>query len=143
MNTKKMLVALLAAVLLFANAGIAFNGNLAVAQAGETVTISTSADDHERRFFGEGVLQVVITDRNADDDDDDVIEVEIEAESKGSSGFDSGTFEIPNTNPGSQRFEFFLVHAASQYADGIDDGGTELDPGNVDEAHDEQTRDSQ
>ncbi|HXV46189.1 MAG TPA: hypothetical protein VD736_05905 [Nitrososphaera sp.] len=131
MNTKKICVApLLAAVLLLANTGVVFNGNLAVAQASENVTISTSADDHGRRFFGEGVVQVVITDRNADDDDDDVIEVEIEAESEGSSRFDSGIFEIPNTNPGSQRFEFFLVHAASQYADGIADDGTELDPRN-------------
>lgn len=129
MNAKKTLVSpLLAAVLLLANVGILSNSNFAVAQAGETLTISTSADDHERRFFGEGILQVVMTDRNTDDDDDDVIVVEIEAESDGSSGIDSGTFEIPNTNPGSQRFEFFLVHASSQYADGITDDGTELDP---------------
>jgi len=128
MNAKKTIVTpLLAVVLLLAN-GVMFNGNFAVAQASETMTISTSADDHGRRFFGEGVLQVVVTDRNADDHDDDVIEVEIEAESEGSSGFDSGVFEIPNTNPGSQRFEFFLVHSASQYADGIADEGAKLDP---------------
>jgi hypothetical protein len=122
----------MAAVLLLANTGVMLSGNLAVAQAGENVVISTSADNHGGRFFGEGAIQVVITDRNADDDSDDVIVVEVEAESDGSSGFDSGTFEIPNTNPGSQRFEFFLVHAGSQYADGVADDGTELDPINND-----------
>lgn len=129
MNVKKTLVTpALAAVLLLANFGIISNSNYASAQAGEAVTIRTTADDHHMKFFGEGVIQVVITDRNADDNDDDVILVEIQADSGSSSGFDSGRFEIPNTNSGSQRFEFFIVHADSMYADGIADDGTELDP---------------
>lgn len=104
-------------------------GTTAMAQSADVI-ISTSADDHDKRFFGESALQVVITDRNANDDDDDVIVVRLTAESRESNGGDSGTFTIPNTSPGSQKFEFYLVHAASQYADGIADDSTELDPQN-------------
>lgn len=105
-------------------------GRIANAQigsfAGQDVAIKTSADDHGGRFFGEGVLQVVIKDDTRDNNNDDTIQVRIDASSKNAEV--SKTFEIPNTNAGSQRFEFFLTHAQSQYADGIANDGTALDP---------------
>lgn len=73
----------------------------------QDVTIETSADDHGGRFFG-GMLQVIIEDESTDDDDDE-IQVEITAEEDGGNE-GSQTFTIPDTNDGSQRFEFFLVH---------------------------------
>jgi hypothetical protein len=78
----------------------------------QDVTIETSADDHNGRFFG-GMLQVIIEDESTDDDDDD-IQVEITAEEDGGDE-DSDTFTIEDTSDGSQRFEFFLVHQ-----DGLD-----------------------
>jgi hypothetical protein len=105
---------------------------LAHAQTQATVNISSSADIHEGQFFGEGVVQIVIIDKDANDNKDDVITVDIEAESDKTSGYDSGPFSIPNTNPGSQRFEFFIVHAGSQYADGVAGDGTRLDATNED-----------
>jgi Ca2+-binding RTX toxin-like protein len=76
-------------------------------------TITTSADSHGGTFFGDGVLQVVINDPDADDDDvQEDITVEIDAESNtGSSS--SGAFVIFETSKDSGRFEFFLLHDLS------------------------------
>jgi hypothetical protein len=85
----------------------------AVAQG---VTITTSADSHDGTFFGEGAVQVVINDPDADDDDaKETIQVEIEADGEGNVG-DTGTFTIFETSDSSGRFELFLVHADSTLA---------------------------
>jgi hypothetical protein len=94
----------------------------------EDPTIRTSVDGHQSRFFGEAAVQIVITDPDASDSSDDSISVTIEADSRNNQSV-SDSFEIPDTSPGSQRFEFFLVHAASQYADGM--GEKTLDPINI------------
>lgn len=73
----------------------------------QEVVIETSADGHSNRFFGEGAVQVVIEDENADDDGSDEIQVDVDVEGT------SNTFTIPDTSDGSQRFEFFLVHVDS------------------------------
>lgn len=130
-TTSKTTVSLLVAAILIASI-IVLPSNIGVANAQTTfassdVAIRTSADDLGRKFFGESVLQVVIKDNNTDSSEDDTISVRIDANSKGNTDT-SRTFEIPNTSAGSQRFEFFLVHSQSQYADGIANDGTELDP---------------
>jgi Ca2+-binding RTX toxin-like protein len=78
--------------------------------AAQGVTITTSADSHGGAFFGEGVIQVVINDPDADDDDvQEDISVEIDADP--SVGADvSHTFTIYETAESSGRFEFFLMH---------------------------------
>jgi hypothetical protein len=76
----------------------------------QSVTIQTSADDHDGTFFG-GLLQVVIEDENTNDEDD-TIEVDITAEADGGN-VASDTFIIDDTNDGSQRFEFFIAHTNS------------------------------
>ncbi|NOJ26617.1 MAG: hypothetical protein DA330_01200 [Nitrososphaera sp.] len=87
-------------------------------------TIKSSADRHDGKFFGEAAVQVIITNPNTSDSSDDSINIEIEADGA------SDNFEIPDTSSGSQRFEFFLVHADSQFADGIGNDST-LDPNNT------------
>ncbi|HKU49811.1 MAG TPA: hypothetical protein VJP79_07665, partial [Nitrososphaera sp.] len=78
-----------------------------------TVGIATSADSHGRAFFGEGVLQVVVTDPDKDDDDvQETIVVEIDADPESGASV-SGSFEIPETSESSGRFEFFLMHDAA------------------------------
>jgi hypothetical protein len=88
-------------------------------------SITTSADDHGITFFGEGVLQVVIDDPNADDDstiEELVIDIDATPDS-GSQGSISVT--VPETSDGSGRFEFFLVHA-----DATSVTPSDLDPSN-------------
>lgn len=80
----------------------------------QTVTIETSVDELGGTFFGHGAVQVVIEDASTDDNDNDSIDVTIEADG---TALDSGSFEIPNTSEGSQRFEFFLVHVDSDLND--------------------------
>lgn len=127
---RKTTVSLVLAAILLASIAALPGGSFANAQIGsfadQDIAIRTSADDHGGKFFGEGVLQVVVKDDTRDDSEDDTIQVRIDADSKNTDV--SKTFEIPNTNAGSQRFEFFLVHSQSQYADGIANDGTELDP---------------
>jgi hypothetical protein len=77
----------------------------------QAVTIETSVDELGGTFFGHGAVQVVIEDDDTDDDNDDTIDVDIDVEG------DGGSFEIPNTSAGSQRFEFFLVHEDSDFND--------------------------
>jgi hypothetical protein len=89
------------------------------------VTITTSADSHGRSFFGEGVLQVVINDPDADDDDvQEDITVDIDADPDDGTAT-SGSFTIFETSDSSGRFEFFLVHADSTF------NITSLDPINT------------
>ncbi len=74
------------------------------------VTVQTSADSHDGRFFGESVLQVVVYDPDDDDDSDlNTKTVDIEAEASTGSG-DSDTIVVPETSGSSGRFEFFLSH---------------------------------
>jgi len=64
----------------------------------------------DEKFFGEGVLQVVVTDPDADDDstiEDLLVDLDAEPDA-GSSGAISIT--VPETSDSSSRFEFFLVH---------------------------------
>ncbi|MGI0012811.1 MAG: hypothetical protein ACREBU_05105, partial [Nitrososphaera sp.] len=127
MNNQKVLatfvVAVLAASLLSVVGITAIPLDKASAQA---ITIRTSADTHGGTFFGHGVLQVVVTDPDADDDDlQESLFVTVDADAdNGTTATDS--FEIFETSDSSGRFEFFLIHAGSDFADGI--GDTTLDP---------------
>ena len=100
------------------------------ASAQENISIKTSADDHANRFFGEGILQVTVTDPNADDDSNvEEISIEITADGAGSSSID---IAVPETNEGSGRFEFFLQHVdaiavAADELDSINAAGVEGD----------------
>ncbi len=90
------------------------------------VVIETSADSHGGTFFGHGVLQVVVTDPNADDDDlQEILVVDIDADADSGTA-DSDSFEVFETSQSSGRFEFFLVHVDSDFADGV--GDTVMDP---------------
>jgi hypothetical protein len=92
----------------------------------QTVTIETSADELGGTFFGHGVLQVIIEDDSTDDDaPSEFINVDVEGD--GSSTASCNDAVIPDTNDGSQRFEFFLVHEDSTFAT-----GTGIDAINVD-----------
>jgi hypothetical protein len=75
---------------------------------GEQTSIKTYAIDG--RFFGEGVLQVVVTDPDADDGN--VIEdltIDLDAKpNAGSAG--SVSITVPETSDSSGKFEFFLAH---------------------------------
>jgi hypothetical protein len=74
--------------------------------------IVTSADGHGKKFFGNGAVQVVISDKNADEDE---ITVSIKAEGDGN---DTVNITIPDTKDGSKKFEFFMVHANADCDDG-------------------------
>jgi len=89
------------------------------------VIIRTSAFAHANTFFGESVLQVVVTDMNADDDATiEDITVDIDADPDSGSG---GTVSVvvPETSDSSGRFEFFLAHEDAQAVSPAD-----LDPSN-------------
>jgi hypothetical protein len=91
----------------------------------QQIAIETSADDQDSRFFGEGVLQVVLTDPNADDDNSiEEIQVDINADPDSGSS-DSTSVTVPETGDSSGRFEFFLVHI-----DATALGPNDLDPDN-------------
>ncbi len=74
--------------------------------AGQQVVINSNALDE--KFFGEGMLQVIVEDESADDDSTDSITLTVDLSS--TDGDTSQSITIPDTNPGSQRFEFFIVH---------------------------------
>ncbi|HEY8109811.1 MAG TPA: hypothetical protein VIG05_02970, partial [Candidatus Nitrosotenuis sp.] len=88
---------------------VMFSGSIGTASA-QAVTITTSADSLGGSFFGEGYLQVVVTDPSSDDEDTrENITVTIGADpATGSSA--SGNFTIPETSVNSTQFEFYLVH---------------------------------
>jgi Ca2+-binding RTX toxin-like protein len=94
---------------------VLFSGSIGTASA-QAVTIETSADSHGKVFFGEGYLQVVVTDPGSDDDDTrENITAAIEADpATGTSA--SGNFTITETSVNSTQFEFYLVH---QNADAV------------------------
>jgi Ca2+-binding RTX toxin-like protein len=84
--------------------------------AAQSVTIATSADSHGGTFFGEGGLQVVVTDPDADDHDvQEDITVDIDADPDDGTAT-SGAFTIFETAIDSGRFEFFLIHVDSSVA---------------------------
>jgi hypothetical protein len=109
MNTQRVLATFVVAVLaasVLSVVGLAAPYQQASAQS---ITITTSAIENGREtFFGQGMLQVIVEDPTADDDDDDSIDVEVDVDSDAGSA--SQTITVNNTNAGSQRFEFFLVH---------------------------------
>ena len=104
---------------------------LLVAYAQE-VSITTSATDHNDTFFGEGVLQIVINDPDADDDatvEEFTVDIDADPDS-GSQG--STSVVVPETSDGSGRFEFYLVHSDAtavgpQDIDPINSAGVEGD----------------
>jgi Ca2+-binding RTX toxin-like protein len=84
--------------------------------AAQGVTITTSADSHGAVFFGEGVLQVIVNEPDADDNDvqeDITIEIDADPESGPAA---SDAFTIFETAIDSGRFEFFLIHVDSSVA---------------------------
>jgi hypothetical protein len=92
----------------------------------QAITITTSADSHGGTFFGHGVLQVVINNPDADDDDlQETFSVDIDVDSDAAATA-SDSFDIFETSDSSGRFEFFLVHVDSDFADGA--GDTTIDP---------------
>ncbi len=113
---KRDILSFLLAALMIAAIPTTIAGIPALAQV-NGVTIMTSADKQGGKFFGEGVLQVVISDDDTDDEAEDEITVDVEAESDIGVG-DIDTFEITDTRDGSQEFEFFISHVDSQWADG-------------------------
>lgn len=104
---------------IFSNAWIA-----QIASAQQNLSIETSADDHADRFFGEAILQVTLTDPDADDDNNiEEISINIEASVDGGSSVD---ITVPETNEGSGRFEFFLKHVDANAV-----AAEDLDPTNT------------
>ena len=77
------------------------------------------------KFFGEGVLQVVVTDPSADDASS-IEELIVDLDAKPNVG-STGTISIavPETSDSSGKFEFFLVHE-----DAVAVGPSDLDPVN-------------
>lgn len=92
----------------------------------QEIDIEPSASDHENRFFGEGVLRVVVTDPDASHGND-IEEISIEV-TGAPDGAGESTINIiaPETNAGSGRFEFFMVHV-----DATAVGPDDLDPMNT------------
>jgi hypothetical protein len=87
---------------------------------GQTSSLSTSADDHDNTFFGEGVLQIVINDPDADDDgtvEELIVEIDADPDT-GSQG--SFSVIVPETSDSSNRFEFYLIHADATPVDPAD-----------------------
>jgi len=112
MDTKQPLSLFLVAILVASGFAVAGMISMPVQNASaQDVTIETSVDELGGTFFGHGAVQVVIEDENTDDDNNDEIDVDIDIEG------DGGSFTIPNTSEGSQRFEFFLVHFDSDFND--------------------------
>lgn len=88
---------------------------------GQQADIKTYAIDE--KFFGEGVLQVVVTDPDADDAsaiEDLIVNLDAEPDA-GSSGAIS--IAVPETSDSSGKFEFFLIHE-----DAVAVGPSDLDP---------------
>jgi hypothetical protein len=85
------------------------------------VIINTSADDHESAFFGQGAIQVLITDPNARSGGgttQSTIPVTVVAEAQDSKKVAANTFDIPETVLGAGKFEFYLSHQNSNSANG-------------------------
>lgn len=127
MNNQKVLATFVVAVLSASILSVVGIGAITVQNASaQAVTITTSADSHGGTFFGHGVLQVVINNPDADDDDlQETFTVDIDADSDAAATA-SDSFDIFETSESSGRFEFFLVHVDSDFADGA--GDTTLDP---------------
>lgn len=74
--------------------------------------ITTSADEHNNKFFGEAILQVIILHETSAQDTIENITMDIVAEPD-SSGASSTTISVPETSNSSSKFEFFLAHVAA------------------------------
>ncbi len=108
MNNQKVLATFVVAVLAASIFSVVGLGSVPLQKASaQTVTIETSADALGGTFFG-GILQVIVEDSSADDDSADTLTLTVDLSS--SDGDTSQSITIPDTNPGSQRFEFFIVH---------------------------------
>ena len=76
----------------------------------DEISFRTSADSHDMIFFGEGVVQVVITDPNADDDGS-VEDISVNIDASPESGSDASiSVTVPETSDSSGRFELYLAH---------------------------------
>jgi hypothetical protein len=85
------------------------------------VIINTSADDQNSTFFGQGAIQVLITDPNARSGggtSQSTIPVTVIAEAQHSKRVAANTFDIPETVLGAGKFEFYLSHQSSATANG-------------------------
>jgi hypothetical protein len=91
----------------------------------QAVLIQTSADDLGGRFFGEGLVQVVITDDSDDSNSIEDVTVDIDADPDTGAG-GSGSFAIPETSESSGRYEFYLMHV-----DADDVAADDIDPINT------------
>ena len=77
------------------------------------ITITTSADSHAGVFFGEGAVQILVNDPDADDEDlQETISVDIDADPDDGTST-AGTFTIAETSESSGVFEFYLLHTDS------------------------------
>ena len=87
-----------------------------------SVTIITSAGNNQA-FFGQAAVQVVIIDPNARSGagvTQSTIPVSIVAESTEGKTVAGNTFDIPETVLGAGKFEFYLAHQDSAFANGAD-----------------------
>jgi hypothetical protein len=92
------------------------------APGGSIIKIATSADSAGGVFFGQGAVQIVVFDSNAKSGGGVVqatVPVSIIAESKGKK-VAADTFDIPETVLGSGKFEFYLTHQNSIFANGFE-----------------------
>jgi hypothetical protein len=110
---KKLKKGLLFTVLMFVIIPLTVAGQVNNRVLAQDVMIETSAGAFEDRFFGEGVIQVVVTDPDADANNTvEEIQVDIEADPEAGSSVSDEIF-VPETTDSSGRFEFFLVHVNS------------------------------
>jgi hypothetical protein len=84
-------------------------GNKAWAQVG--VSLRTSADFHDQKFFGSSLVGIIIDDANTNDDEtvpDTTIQPTITVRDVAGEILTQTNFEAPDTRDGAQQFEFFL-----------------------------------
>ena len=95
---------------------------IGIAAPSSNVSIVTSADSHGSVFFGQGAVQVFITDPNAKSGGgvtQSTIPVTVVAEAQNSKNVAANTYDVPETVLGSGKFEFYLTHHDSIFANGF------------------------
>src|SRR6058998_3478353 len=114
MNFRKITANVMVAILVMGTlsaVGIAFP---TVKPALAAISIQTSADDHGKSFFGEGLLQVIIDDTSKSSDTNvDSTKAHVTVKVESTQGSFTTTIDVPDTTDGSQRFEFFVMHTDS------------------------------
>jgi hypothetical protein len=116
-TTNKVLSISLAVVIALSVFALPYNFGIRNASASvDALTLTTSADDHDKKFFGDGLLQVIAEDPSADDDSGNTAttaSVTIKVRSNTGSLLGTFTKNIDDTTDGSQRFEFFIKNETS------------------------------